>query len=93
MAEKKNQQLEIERLTKKDMPWYFNPWVITGTILGFGAFGLIPLWMRPATKLRIKVLVSLVVIGSTVGFLLGYARVYKILSSHYEELARIVTGR
>ncbi|MFH1305896.1 MAG: hypothetical protein ABIH74_05810 [Candidatus Omnitrophota bacterium] len=92
MAEKKNQQLEINRLTRKNMPWYFNPWVITGAILSFGAFGLIPLWMRPSTKLRIKVLVSLVAIGITVWISIGCVRSYKMFSVYYEDLARIVKG-
>ena len=82
MAEKK----------KNDSPWYFNPWVITGAILGFGAFGLILLWMRPATRLGVKILVSIVVIGATVLLTMQCLTMYRVCILHYKELAGIVGG-
>ena len=75
---------EREELHEK---WYYRPWVIFLAIIGFGPLGLIPLWFRPRTKLRLKMLISIIVLIATVWMTVESVKFYRMMLDHYEELA------
>jgi len=70
--------------------WYLKPVSILGAILLFGPLGLLPLWCRPKTKLLVKILVSVIVIGLTVLMTYETVNVYRKVIKHFEYLSQIV---
>lgn len=74
------------------LAWYFRAWVIIAAILFFGPLGLFLLWFRPKTKLRIKTLVSAIVIAVTIWMSVGVAKYYQDIVAYYEKLAEITAG-
>jgi hypothetical protein len=70
--------------------WYFAPWAIVTLIICFGPLGLIPLWLRPKTKMYIKVLVSTAVAAATYLMMREVFWVYKTLMVYYKELGELI---
>ncbi|MBL7073140.1 MAG: hypothetical protein ISS33_05115 [Candidatus Omnitrophica bacterium] len=69
--------------------WYFKPVSILGAILLFGPLGLLPLWFRPKTKLWMKILVSVVVIGLTVIMTIETVNIYQKMLTHFENVSQM----
>jgi len=72
--------------------WYFRPWVIAASLVVFGPLGLILLWLRPATKIYIKIVISVAIIGLTVWMTVGAVKYYQTLSTYYRQLADDMKG-
>lgn len=72
--------------------WYFNPWAIAASMLVFGPLGLILVWLRPETKIHIKILISVAVIGLTVWMTVGAVNYYQTLAAYYRQLAVDMKG-
>jgi hypothetical protein len=75
---------------KEPQKWYFAPWAIVTLIICFGPLGLIPLWLRPKTKMRIKVLVSAVVAILAYLMMREVLWVYKTLMVYYRDLGEVI---
>jgi len=69
--------------------WYFNPWVIMVAILCFGPLGLLPLWLRPKTRLSVKLVVSVAVIAATVVLTVSTINVLNMVMKSYQQLAEL----
>jgi hypothetical protein len=79
--------LKVGKAGEEKPLWYFRPWVIAGAILTVGPLGLPLLWFRPKTGLRLKIGISVVVIGLTVWMSITTADYYQEMVMHYEKLA------
>ncbi len=92
-AEKRNEDLadvHSELRGEEITEWYYKPLVIVFAILGFGPLGLLLLWFRPKTKMRVKVLVSIVVIALTVWVMRITFSTYTMILDYYKELGELM---
>ena len=71
-------------------PWYYKSWAVALAIVCFGPLGLLLLWVRPRTRLSIKILVSIVVFVLTGWMMVETAKYYEAMQLHFEEVAEAV---
>jgi hypothetical protein len=83
---------EAKKENIAELKWYFRPWAIAAAIFGFGPLGLILLWFRPRTGIRLKVLVSVLVGIATVWMTVETTKYYQQLMLHYKELAEVMSS-
>ena len=75
-----------------DFAWYFKPWAIIFAVFAVGPLGLLVLWFRPRTSLRLKIGISVVVIGLSVWLSLAVVEYYNTMMIYYKELGGTLTG-
>ena len=66
--------------------WYFKPWAIIFAVFAVGPLGLFLLWFRPRTSLRLKIGISVVVIGVSIWLSLALVEYYNMMMIYYKEL-------
>jgi len=79
--------LDVKIPSKEKPAWYFRTWIIVCAILTVGPLGLPLLWFRPNTGLRLKIGISVAVIGLTIWMSITVADFYQEMVMHYEKLA------
>lgn len=91
-AEKLLPQDSVPEKQDSSIEWYFKWWAIALAMFAVGPLGLILVWVRPATKLSLKVIISIFVLALTVWSTIGAVNYYQILAQHYRELAEVLNG-
>jgi hypothetical protein len=73
----------------KKVKWYYSVWSVILALLCFGPFALPLLFLSPKFKLASKVLISLLVIGSTIWLVMMTRETYRLLMKDIEGLRQI----
>lgn len=82
--------IKISPKKEAQVEWYFRWWVVTLAILATGPLGLLLVWFRPETKMSLKIIVSVIVLGFTVWMTISTVDYYQLLAQHYRELAEVM---
>lgn len=95
MAEKEKKELDqrcFDNAVHEDegLEWYFNWYVIALAIILLGPLGLLPLWFRPDTGRRAKIVITVLVAVVTLFMAYGSADFYRRSIFRFEQDMRAV---
>ena len=84
----KNIDSNISSFTDNEEPldWYFNWKIIILSFFIAGPLALLLLWFRPKTALKIKIIITTIVLALTFWMMYGAVDYYQTIADYYEQL-------
>ncbi len=69
----------LDKIPKPKTKWYFSHTIVIVALLSIGPFALPLVWLNPNYKKHIKILLTIIILGSSIWFYYATKDIYEIL--------------